>query len=437
MSPRRIMLAALVCLALAAAGTSPAEARRTFLWGVSTAGHQVEGGDTSSQWHAWEEQGRTPERNPRATDSLARFREDIALAADMGLTAYRFSMEWCRVEPEDGRFDPVAIAHYARVAAEARARGMTPIVTLFHFAYPAWLDAPDPAGNRGWERDDAPERFARYVAAAAPALADSRPLWLTINEPLVFAIHAYFLGQFPPGKRDPFATLRVVGKLLEGHGLAYAALHRAVSGSRVSFNNMAANVHLAFTPARPTAPDLAAGSLLEAPVFQPDLTLFWLLRPRIREEVDFAAFDYYFPTALLHWRDYPHWDWPVYPGGIREAAAAYHKFFRRPVLVAENGMATRDGAERADGWTREAHLVAHAREVVRARRTGIPIFGYCYWSLLDNYEWGSFTPRFGLYSVDYSDAGLPRRPTAAVAFFRDIAKNDGVTPELERLALLR
>ncbi len=437
MPPSRALPILSACLVLAASAVPEAQARRPFLWGVSTAGHQVEGGDRNSQWHAWEEQGRTAHRNPHATDSFRRYREDIDLAAAMGLTAYRFSIEWSRVEPEAGTFDPEAIAHYVRVATAARARGMTPIITLFHFAYPAWLDEPDPAGNRGWERDDAPTRFARYVERAVPAFKDLRPLWLTINEPLVFAAYGYFLGQFPPGKRDPIATVRVLGKLLEGHGQAYAAMHRVVPGAMVSFNNMASTAHLAFSPARPEAPDLASGSLLEAPVFHPDLTLMALLRPRIRGEVDFAAFDYYFPTALLAWRDYSHWDWPVYPRGIGEATRDYHAFFRRPVLIAENGMATRDGAARADGWTREAHLVAHAREVVKARDAGLPLLGYCYWSLLDNYEWGSFTPRFGLYSVDYSDGRLVRKPTAAVAFYRDIAQNDRVTPELEQLAFLR
>ncbi|MBM3273836.1 MAG: glycoside hydrolase family 1 protein, partial [Candidatus Sericytochromatia bacterium] len=427
-----LLAAALVLVSCAG---PPAHARAPFLWGVSTAGHQVEGGDRNSQWHVWGEQGRTEHRNLWATDSFRRYREDLDLAAGMNLSAYRFSVEWSRVEPEPGKFDEKAISHYRRVASEARARGMTPIITLFHFAYPKWLDQSARGSPGGWERPDAPKLFGRYATRVATALKAEKPLWLTINEPTVFAIFGYFLGKWPPGKRDLGATWRVLGNLMAGHGEAYAAVHRAVPGAMVSFNGMASGVHFGqmhvLRDALEVAPKL---DLLRGLAWHPELSLMWAVRPSIAREVDYAALDYYFPTPLGGYKYREPWDWPVYPHGIFEAVRDYSNFFRKPVLIAENGFATRDWAPRQDGWTREAHLVAHVREVQKAREAGFQVMGYSYWSLLDNFEWGSFSPRFGLYQVNYGDEHLTRVPTRAVAFYRDIVQNDGVRDELLRLA---
>lgn len=404
-----------------------------FLWGVSVAGHQVEGGDRASQWARWGALGKTKHRNARATDSFRRFKEDLDLAAGMGLSAYRFSIEWSRVEPAPGKIDPVAVDHYRRVAREARARGMTPIVTLFHFAYPAWLDDPDARGDRGWERRDASDLFARYVSRVVGAFRAEKPLWITVNEPTIFASFGYYLGLWPPGKRDRGATVRVVDHLLDGHGKAYAEIHRQLPDAQVSFNNFAAPIHLS----RLSEPFAAAAP----PVFgffeglwgHPDLWFLRALRPSLTREVDFAALDYYFPVALEVPRPEPPWEWRVYPRGLYEAIRDYANFFGKPVLVAENGMATQDGAPRVDGWTREAFLVAHVQELERAKAAGVPVLGYCHWSLLDNYEWGSFEPRFGLYQVNYGDEGLTRIPTPAVAYYRDIAQNGSVRPEIAAL----
>ena len=433
MRTNRLLALVGATVALVACSGRPQPAAQPFLWGVSVAGHQVEGGDRNSQWARWGQQGKTQDLNVRATDSFRRFRQDLDLAADMGLSAYRFSIEWSRVEPTPGKIDLRAVEHYRRVAREARARGMTPIITLFHFAYPAWLDEPDARGNRGWERADAPDLFARYVGRVIGGFKAEKPLWLTINEPTIFATYGYNLGLWPPGKRERGTTLGVLDRLLDGHGKAYAEIHRQDPEARVSFNNFAATTHLSRLAEPYAAGKRLLPGFLGGVVLHPDLLLMSLMRPGLRKEVDYAALDYYFPIALSRLKPDLPWEWPVYPHGLFEAVRDYAGFFGKPVVGAENGVATRAGAPRSDGWTREAYLVAHVQELQSARTAGIPVMGYCHWSLLDNFEWGSFEPRFGLYQVNYGDERLTRVPTPAVAYYRDIAAHDGVRPALDRL----
>ena len=168
-----------------------------FLWGAATAAHQVEGDNANSDWWAWERRPGTPCREPSGTacDHYRRFPEDIALLADLGLNTYRFSVEWARVEPSDGTFDPAAIDHYRRVVEVARSHGLIPMVTLNHFTLPAWL-----ADRGGWLAADAPRLFERYCRRVVGALGDAVDWYCTVNEPGVVAFGGYLgaLG-FPRG----------------------------------------------------------------------------------------------------------------------------------------------------------------------------------------------------------------------------------------------
>ena len=130
----------------------------------------------------------------------------------------------------------------------------------------------------------------------------------------------------------------------------------------------------------------------------------------------------------MSWKDA--WDWEIYPEGFSKALKYYHKLSGLPVLVAENGFSTKDLAPRADGWDRETFMVHHVREMQKAIADGVPVLGYIHWSITDNWEWGSFSPRFGLYSVDCRNQKFERVPTPAVEVYRKIIENDGVTPEM-------
>lgn len=398
-----------------------------FLWGVATAGYQWEGGDRTSNWASWERAGHVKEPSGRAADGWNRFEADFDLARGLGLNAFRFSLEWSRIEPAPGVIDPDAVAHYHRVFAAARARGLTPIVTLVHYTYPAWLDAQAPKGLSAWEVPGMVEHYAHYVAFVAREFGGDIKYYLTFNEPTVMVEAGYLGGMWPPGKKDLGAFLRASGNLIAAHARAYDVIHAHDADAMVSFNNYAAAYQLGFDPAQST---------MRAPGDDWFLKAFSSMLPgrtdaHGRPRLDFVAVDYYKRLSLPVQVVPPSpSQWTVYPDGFIEVLERYHKVFNLPILVAENGFATDNDKPRADGWTREAYLVAHVAAVQRAMQRGIPLLGYTYWTLTDNWEWGSFDDRFGLFAVDCRGGDFARVPRPAAAVYKQIVAAGGATPEL-------
>jgi hypothetical protein len=183
-----------------------------FLWGTATAAHQIEGGNVNNDWWQWEHNPNSgcADSSGDACDSFHRWPEDIDLVAAMGLGAYRFSLEWSRIEPAEGEFSVAALDHYRRMCAGCLERGIAPVVTFHHFTTPLWLMA-----RGGWEAPDAPECFARFVARATAHLGDLIGWACTINEPDVIGVMGYTMGMFPPGVKDDFARHLAVN---DGHG---------------------------------------------------------------------------------------------------------------------------------------------------------------------------------------------------------------------------
>src|SRR3984957_10830728 len=196
-----------------------------FTWGVATAAHQIEGGNVNNDWWAWEHNpaSGTLEPSGDACDSFHRWREDLQLVADMGLGAYRFSLEWSRIEPAEGEFSVAALEHYRRICTACLERGVTPVVTFHHFTTPRWLSA-----RGGWEAADAPDCFARFVARAGAHLGPVIGWACTINEPNVIGVMGYTQGEFPPGVKDDLRRhLAVNESMVRAHRLAVDALRSA------------------------------------------------------------------------------------------------------------------------------------------------------------------------------------------------------------------
>jgi beta-glucosidase len=231
--------------------------------------------------------------------------------------------------------------------------------------------------------------------------------WITENEPNAFAFNTCLLGVFPP-RLGPHRYPAVVRHLVAAHQAAYEELKRTDPGRQVSANVFHWHPR---DGGWPRTADLVAR--LEA--------------------LDYVSFDYYFAFQLAEVpRLAAQWEWPVYPEGLGEAVASYWSRFRKPILIAENGFCTRDDVPRKDGWTRERFLVHHLDHLLRAVEAGADVLGYLHWSLIDNWELGSFAPRFGLYRIDYADPSLPRLPTPAVDTYREIARSGGISDELAR-----
>ena len=200
-----------------------------FLWGAATSAHQVEGNCTNNQWWAWEQDPghiRDGDVSGVACDHYRRFDDDFRLAAELGHTAHRFSIEWSRIEPDEGRFDERELDHYRAVCDSVRRHGMAPTVTLHHFTHPLWV-----ARAGGWENPRIVDWLARFAERAGRALGDRVAIWWTINEPMVAPVLSYMMGIHPPGVRDIGRALGVARHTLLSHGAMYRALRAIVPGA--------------------------------------------------------------------------------------------------------------------------------------------------------------------------------------------------------------
>jgi beta-glucosidase len=371
-----------------------------FLWGAATAAHQVEGNNTASDLWAFENAPDSflPERSGDACDSYHRWPEDLDIVRDLGLNSYRFSIEWARVEPAPGHVSRAQLAHYRRVVEGCFERGLTPVVTLHHFTTPAWFRA---AG--GWTAAAAVTRFRDYVRAVLPIL-DGVEWVCTVNEPNMVAMMSAMVkrgerkenvaGAMPPPDQD------VADALIAAHRAAreeLAALPLVRSGWTVANQNF---------QALPGAEDLAADWAHS----REDQFL------DVAKDDDFIGVQAY--TRVIIGPDGPVepeadvrrtlTGWEFYPdaleGAVRHAARRVGPSV--PILVTENGIATADDTERVD-YTRAA-LTGLAGAIA----DGVDVRGYQHWSLLDNYEWGSWRPTFGLVSVDRETFARTVKPSA-------------------------
>ncbi|NUO96548.1 MAG: family 1 glycosylhydrolase [Nonomuraea sp.] len=365
-----------------------------FLWGAAGSAHQIEGNNVASD--IWELEGRLPERSGDACDSYHRWPEDLDIVRDLGLRAYRFGVEWARVEPVEGRVSRAQLAHYRRMVEGCLERGLTPIVTLHHFTSPMWFQR---AG--GWLADEAVDRFRRYVRAVLPIL-DGVPWVCTINEPNMLAMLANMIRD---GRREggvagelPSPDQRTADVLADAH----RAAREELGGAGLKSGWTIANQNFEDAGGARAERDAWAwpreDQFLE--VAKGDDFVGVQAYTRVRVGADGAL-----PVPEDARRTLTGWEF--YPDA---AGNAVRYTARRlpgvPILVTENGIATSDDDERVE-YTRGALAGVHA-----AIADGADVRGYLHWSLLDNYEWGSWAPTFGLVSVDRETFARTVKPSA-------------------------
>lgn len=360
---------------------------RRFLFGAATSAHQVEGNNVHNDWWAWEREGVARAKSGQAADHYNRFREDFALASQLGHTAQRFGIEWSRVEPKRGSWDEREITHYREVLQELRRLKLVSFVTLHHFTNPVWL-----AQAGGWENPESVERFGRYVEKIVIELGELVDFWITINDPMVYALKGFWEGAWPPGiRRASLNVWRVVGNLARAHRLAYQIIHKRLPRAQVGI-----------------AQNFVAGL--------PWLSDWWFNHRFLRKAAgrhDFIGVNYYFPQVPMGWQG-PRSDmgWPIQAAGLTDVLLSARQY-RKPIYVTENGVA--DAADRLRG----DFIRDHVRAVEAAQAKGADVRGYLHWSLLDNFEWDKgFGPRFGLVEVDYKT--LERKPRASAYIYKAI-----------------
>lgn len=364
-----------------------------FLWGAATASYQVEGGIENCDWAKAARDGKVPACG-KACDHYNRFEADFDIAKSLGHNCHRISIEWARIEPEEGKFNEDEIEHYRKVIAALRARRLKPFITFWHFTIPQWF-----ADKGGFENPDAPEIFARYCGYVAGKFGNDCRHFATINEPLVFAGLGWMRGLWPPFKKNSFFTFLAVRRnLARAHNAAYDAIKRAAFGAEVGIVH---HVHLFEANDNPF-------NQVRAWLMNWSYTHSFL--NKVHKKCDSIGVNYYRHTKFGDTRVYDKSDmgWNIYPEGLCGALLML-KRYGKPLWVSEAGVADAADRIRADYITRLVHCMQVAIE------KGADVRGYMYWSLLDNYEWAlGFEKRFGLVAVDYETQERTVRQSAYV-----------------------
>ena len=402
-----------------------------FLWGASTAPHQIEGNNVNSDWWAREQQMPGMDLSGDACDSYHRYGEDIGLLADAGLDAYRFGIEWARIEPIPGRFSRAELAHYRRMIDACLSRGITPVVTLQHFTTPQWF-----AEAGGWEAPDASDRFVAFVTEAAGIL-DGVEWVATMNEPNMQAAIMTAMRRMQQAADGQWQSPTVEAASQTDEDRAQAARNDflayadpAISRTFVEIHHAAREVLRARTDAK-VGWTVAAGALTAAPGGEEKLQeirygkedIFWE-GSRGDDWVGVQAYSSQEVDANGLVPHPPHPDNTLVGTSYRPdslAMAVRHAAEVTggvPILITENGIATSDDTQRIR-YTDEALRGLHA-----AMADGIDVRGYLHWSLLDNFEWGHWEPTFGLVAVDHHT--FERTPKPSLGWLGDVARSNGL-----------
>ena len=399
-----------------------------FLWGAAVSEYQVSGAATCTQsnWSKWEQQmGLEPSAD--ACQFWDRFEHDIFLMKQLGIQTFRFSVEWCTIEPREGEYNEAALDHYARVIKRLIEEGIEPMITLHHFVHPDWFER-----KGGFAYEENIPLFVRYCQHVFEAFADQVRLWTVINEPTVFALQGYLRGVYPPGIINPFTAFTVLRTLMQAHVAVYHALKSMPSGDHCSIGFI--HQPLKFEPYSSWNPleripgwlfnrltHEAVTDFIKTGVFQaynlPLLRCYY--QAPAGRFYDFIGLNYY-SRALIRAQAsiteplYPtHADgqimtempYAMYPEGLYEMLMEL-KDLTTPIYITENGVAD------ANDTLRKEWIEGYVGATKQAIRDGADVRGYYYWSLLDNYEWDmGYEKKFGLISVDHTTQERTIRPS--------------------------
>jgi beta-glucosidase len=419
-----------------------------FVWGAATAAYQVEGA-----WNAdgkgesiWDRFAHTPgnvrngDTGDVACDSYRRFHEDLALAKQMNLESYRYSISWPRLQPTGrGVINPAGLDYYTRLTDAILEAGLRPLPTLYHWDLPQALE-----DQGGWPNRDTSDRLADYCALTAQALGDRIKDWCIVNEPKTFTHLGYWQGSHAPGRREPLAFLKATHTVNLAQGKAYRAIKAVNSRCRIGGAYDVAPM----LPATDTSQDRAAaerwhkflnlwfvGTVISGaypngvlPADRQEALLGWRDGDAalMYAPLDFVGLNYYAPWVVRFTEDAAgvpglraagDWaaapgartdaGWDIYPRGFYDILKTMHKVTGpRPIEITENGAGYNVGPG-PDGHIHDqpriAYLRSHLNELARAIQDGVPVRAYHCWSLMDNFEWAQgYGLRFGLTYVDFT-----------------------------------
>ena len=399
-----------------------------FSWGTATASHQVEGGCDNNNWYKWEsafnDKGfpriKDGQKAGDACDHWNRHKDDIGLIKKLGVSHYRFSLEWSKIEKTKGEYCKETIKHYSEVIDDLLKENITPVITLHHFSNPIWFDEIG-----GFEKEENINIFQSFCEHIFSEYSHKVKNWCTINEPEVYSVMGYFADIFPPGKKEPQLAVEVLKNLLIAHTRVYNALKKMPNGSESKIG-IVKNI-MQFDPyrrwslldwivCRVTSKiyNGIAISYLEKGVVNINFPFFVKLNYESKDAAmatDFFGLNYYSHSHLKFKFDkYEFFEnkffssdvmtdmpYAIYPEGLYRAIKQAGKV-KKPIIITENGIA--DSADDRRSLFIERYIYAMSKAI----KDGSDVRGYYYWSLMDNFEWAEgYDMRFGLYEVDFDN----------------------------------
>lgn len=398
--------------------------KKDFYWGASTAGHQVESG-LHDQWTVWElehavksargaksrlgwlqnwDEIKVYAQSPKnyvsgdTTKHDKKYEDDFKILKQLNLNAFRFSIEWSRLEPEPGQWDQSAIDYYHKYIDKLQEMGIEPFLNLWHWTMPAWF-----TDMGGFEKRENIEYFDKFVEKVASEFAGKLKFVITLNEPNVYASTGYVIGIWPPGEKSIWKFMRTYYHLSVAHNRAYKILKAHNDKLQIGVASQLANIQAK----RPH--NMIDGVVTKVMRYAWN---WWFLN-RTRKHQDFIGLNYYFTDYYKNFHavnpSVPVNDmgWYMEPEGIYPLLVRIWVRYKKPIIITENGLADADDSHRR--WWIEQTMVA----MERALSEGVDLRGYMHWSLLDNFEWAEgFWPRFGLVEIDYKTKKRKIRPSA-------------------------
>ncbi len=417
-----------------------------FLWGSAVSGHQIEGGNQHSDWWHWELATEAQPNSGQAADYWNRFEEDHELLKSMGHQAFRLGIEWARVEPRRGEFDPEAINQYRQILESLQKHGIKICLTLHHWVLPQWIAEQD-----DWRNPDTVKQFLRYAERMVKEFSEFPELWITLNEPMVASLAGNIAGNFPPQRRSFRAFRAVTRNMLRAHAGASQLIHQHCPEAQVG-------LAMAYPDLQPWGSRGLAGIYERLAMHLGKIFVYqaWdssvqtgklhrlLGRGSIedlRGSVDFCGINYYFRmtprfsfrhprTGFLDLEATPDgvdkndFDWQIWPKGLYRVLHETWDRFGKPMYITENGIADQTDTKRG------AYILEHLKQLHRAQQEGLPIKGYFHWSFIDNFEWNEgFDMKFGLVEIDPADPDLKRVPRPSAAVYSQIIRQNGIAQD--------
>lgn len=406
---------------------------QNFLWGASTAAHQVEGG-TFNQWTVWElahaadrtktasarlshlpswqhikNEAEDPDNytSDKGVDHYHKYHQDFDLIKRLNFNSLRFGIEWSRIEPSQGEWDEKEIEHYRGYIKALKARGIEPVLNIWHWTHPVWFEDLGAFKNKANLK-----HFGRFVEKLMDEYGSDLNYIVTINEPNVYVSFSYLKGEWPPAEKSLLNTARVYRNLARAHKQAYKIIKAKKASTQVGVASQLANIQAK----RPH-------NFMDQFVTKVMRYVWnWWFVSSINKYQDFVGFNYYFTDYYKVFRvknpSVPLSDlgWYMEPEGLYPILVRVWERYKKPIIITENGLADRNDQYRQ--WWIEETIVA----MERALSEGVDLRGYFHWSLLDNFEWAQgWWPKFGLVEVDRKK-GMKRTIRPSALWFADKIK---------------